>query len=303
VRRTPLLQTDLHESLVIMAECLQVTGSFKSRGACNAVACLGDRAMETTGVVTHSSGNHATALSYAAQTFRLPALMVIPATASPNKVEATRRLGAEVITHGITFDNREQVAEEIAVEQGLHLIHTYDDWDIVHGGATTGLEILEDASTATCLVAPVGGGGQISGLALSVQSFCPTAAVIGVEPELADDAARSFSTGQLQTLTADPPTIAEGVKSKAIGERNFEVMVRRRLVADMVTVSEQELVETVCLAWQTLRLTVEPTGALGLAWLSGRIHRATPQQPTVVLLSGGNFEADQMARILTGGDQ
>jgi threonine dehydratase len=302
VRRTPLLPADFHDGLLVKPECLQVNGSFKTRGACNAVARLSGQSPRPKGVITHSSGNHATAVAYAARRFGLPATVVIPSSASPNKIAAARHLGAEVVTAGVTFDNREQVAEDLAGSSGLHLVHPYDDWDIIHGAATSGLEILEDAPRVGCVVAPIGGGGQVAGLALAIDSFGPRIQVFGVEPELANDAARSFAAGELKSLESDPSTIAEGVKSKSIGQRNFEVIVRRRLVAGIVTVSEQELEYAIRTAWSAMHLAVEPTGALALAaWLQRRVPLGTRERPTVLVLSGGNFDPRQTARILLGG--
>jgi threonine dehydratase len=295
-----LLGSDLAPGVLVKAESLQVTGSFKARGACNAVLCLLEREPAVAGVVTHSSGNHAQAVAWAARIAGLPATIVIPASANPAKIAATRAFGADVITDGVTYDNRERIAEEISRARGLHLLHPYDDWDVIHGAATVGVEIVADAPAAGAVVVPVGGGGQLAGIALAFATAAGTDAVLyGVEPETAADAALSLKNGRLEHLDADPVTIADGVKSKQIGDRNYEVIVSRRLVKDIVTVSEDEIAEAVRVAWQTLGLALEPTGALSLAaYLSRRVPPGTSTRPTVLSASGGNFDPATVAGFL-----
>lgn len=299
VRRTPILRSDISTGLLVKPESLQVTGSFKARGAFNAVLSLLEREPGVTGVVTHSSGNHGQALACAARSAGLPATIVVPEGVTPAKVEGIRSFGATVVSGGVTYDNREEVAERIARTEGLHLIHPYDDWDVIHGAGTVGLEILGDVPAPGAVVVPIGGGGQISGVALACAQLSPGTAVIGVEPEAADDAARSLHSGTLQALTSDPVTLAEGVKSKSVGVHNFEVIVSSHLVRDVVTVSESELVDALRVAWTRLKLAIEPTGALALAaYLTGRVPAGSPERPTVIVLSGGNFDPATVAAIL-----
>lgn len=301
VRRTPLLRTDIAPGLMVKPESLQITGSFKARGAFNAVLSLLERDPSVAGVVTHSSGNHGQALACAAKSAGLPATIVVPEGVTPAKVAGIRSFGATVVSEGVNFDNRETIAEEIARTQSLWLVHPYDDWDVVHGAGTVGLEIIEDAATPGAIVVPVGGGGQISGIALAVSVLSPGTAVIGVEPEGAADAADSLRTGELQSLDSDPITLAEGVKSKSIGDRNFDVIVAGGLVRDIVTVSERELTDALRVAWMRLKLAIEPTAALALAaYLTGRVPSGTPEHPTVLVLSGGNFDPATVAALLTG---
>jgi len=301
VRRTPMVRSDISAALLVKPELLQITGSFKARGAFNAVLSLIEREPEVAGVVTHSSGNHGQALACAAKTAGLPATIVVPDGVTPAKVEGIRSFGATVVSDGVTYDNREAIAEGIAESQGLRLIHPYDDWDVIHGAGTVGLEILEDATAPGAVVVPIGGGGQISGVALVCSAPSPQTAVIGVEPESADDAAQSLHTHSLQRLAADPVTLAEGVKSKSIGDRNFEVIVGHGLVRDVVTVSESELTDALRIAWRTLKLAIEPTAALTLAaYLTGKVPAGTVEHPTVIILSGGNFDPTAVAAILTG---
>jgi threonine dehydratase len=300
VRRTPLVRTDLDDGLLIKPESLQVTGSFKARGAFNAVLSLLEREPNVAGVVTHSSGNHGQALACAAKSAGLPATIVVPAGVTAAKVAGIRSFGATVVSDGVNYDNREEIAESIARTQGLRLIHPYDDWDVVHGAGTVGLEILEDGPAPGAVVVPIGGGGQISGIALALSVLSPETAIIGVEPETAADAARSLRTGTLQVLDSDPVTLAEGVKSKSIGLRNFEVIVASGLVRDIVQVSEDELKEALRVAWTKLKLAIEPTGALALAaYLTGRVPRGTVEHPTILVLSGGNFDPATIAALLS----
>src|SRR5437868_12715069 len=192
VRRTPALTTDLDPRLVLKPECFQVTGSFKVRGAFNAVLRL---PAGTSGVMTASSGNHAQAVALAARTAGIPARILIPADGNPAKIAATRAFGAEVVSEGVTFSNRDQRLREELDRSGFTLVHGYDDWDVIHGQGTGALGLLEDVPDLDLVACPVGGGGQISGWALAVKALRPEVRLIGVEPERADDAYRSFKTG------------------------------------------------------------------------------------------------------------
>ena len=295
-----MLAADLAAGLMVKPESLQITGSFKARGAFNAVLSLVEREPDVKGVVTHSSGNHGQALACAARAAGLLATIVVPAGVTPAKIAGIRSYGATVVTEGVTYDNREEIAEAIARTEGLRLIHPYDDWDVIHGAGTTGLEIIADAVSPGAVVVPIGGGGQISGIALALAGLSPDTAVIGVEPETADDAAQSLRTGTLQTLPSDPTTLAEGVKSKSVGERNFGVIVGDALVTEIVTVSEHDLTDALRVAWTRLKLAIEPTGALALAaYLTGRVPAGTPDRPTVIVLSGGNFDPATVAALLS----
>jgi threonine dehydratase len=298
VRRTPLLTTDLDPRLRLKPECFQVTGSFKVRGAFNAVLRLKERRPPPRGVIAVSSGNHAQALALAARTAGLTAVILIPEDANPAKVAATRAFGAEVMQDGITFENREQRLQEVMAERGLTLVHPFDDWDIIHGQATAARELLEDDPELGAILAPTGGGGLLSGTALAARIQGRDTLVIGVEPERADDARRSFLSGAIQTLERSPQTLADGVRTTAIGKRNFEVMIERRLVDDIVTVSEEEIERALVVAWLRLKLALEPTAALPLAaYLAGKAP-AGQARPLGLILSGGNFDQALVARLL-----
>jgi threonine dehydratase len=295
VRRTPTLTTDLDPNLRLKPECFQVTGSFKPRGAFNAVLSLMANTTRPAGVIAVSSGNHAQAVALAASSVGLPALILIPEDANPAKVAATRALGAEVIQEGITFANREQRLHEVMGERGFTLVHPFDDWNVLHGQGTAVLELIEDEPELEVIATPVGGGGLLSGSAISAKSHRPSIKVIGVEPAQADDAYRTWKTGSIQTLPAAPSTLADGVRATAIGQRNFEVMFVNRLVDEIVTVTEDEIANAVRVAWSRLHLALEPTGTLPLAaYLAGKL----PNGRSGLILSGGNANLSTVATLL-----
>jgi threonine dehydratase len=295
IRRTPVLRTDLHSNLRLKAECFQVTGSFKPRGAFNAVLSLVERGPRPEGVIAVSSGNHAQAVALAAKTVGLYALILIPEDANPGKVAATRALGAEVMQEGITFANREERLREVIAERRLTLVHPFDDWNVIHGQGTAALELLEDEPDLEVIATPVGGGGLLSGTALAAKSHNVKIRVIGVEPAVADDAYRSWKAGRIQTLEKAPPTLADGVRTMAIGERTFEVMFGQGQVDEVVTVTEDEIAAAVTLAWTRLHLALEPTGALPLAAFSaGKLGGGR----TGLVLTGGNANLDTVATLL-----
>ena len=295
VRRTQCLTSDLDPELRLKPECFQVTGSFKVRGAFNAILTLAAKEPRPAGVIAVSSGNHAQAVALAASTVGLPALVLIPEDANPAKVAATRALGAEVIQEGITFANREQRLREEMAARGLTLVHPFDDWDVIHGQGTAAMELIEDEPELRVIVAPVGGGGLLSGTAISAKNHNQALKVIGVEPAAADDAYRSWKSGSIQKLAAAPKTLADGVRTTSIGARTFEVMFGRGLVDEIVTVAEEEIAEAVRVAWSRMHLALEPTGALPLAaYLSGKL----PAGRTGLILSGGNANLQTVATLL-----
>jgi threonine dehydratase len=295
VRRTPVLTTDLDFDLRLKPESFQITGAFKPRGAFNAVLSMLERGSRPPGVIAVSSGNHAQGVALAAASVGLPALILIPEGSNPAKVAATRALGAEVIQEGITFANREQRMRDLREELGYVLVHPFDDWDVIHGAGTVVLELLEDEPGLEVIVTPVGGGGLISGSAISAKHHNPSIKVIGVEPAAADDAYQTWKSGRIVTLPASPTTIADGVRTVAIGARNFEVMFANRLVDEIILVTEDEIAHAVKVAWSRLHLALEPTGTLPLAaYLSGKL----PKGRAGLVLSGGNANLETVATLL-----
>jgi threonine dehydratase len=296
VRRTPVLTTDLDPNLRVKPESFQVTGAFKPRGAFNAVLSMLERGNRPPGVIAVSSGNHAQGVALAAATVGLPALILIPEGANPAKVAATRALGAEVIQEGVTFANREQRMGELMEELGYVLVHPFDDWDVIHGAGTVVRELLEDEPDLEVVVTPVGGGGLLSGSAISAKSHSSSIKVIGVEPAAADDAYQSWKSGHIVTLPTSPTTLADGVRTVAIGTRTFEVMFGERLVDEIVLVTEEEIANAVMVAWSRLHLALEPTGTLPLAaYLSGKL----PRGRTGLVFSGGNADLETVSTLLS----
>jgi len=297
VHRTPvigsrLLDRELGCRALLKAEHLQRVGAFKARGAFNALLAL-DPATRAAGVVAVSSGNHAQAVALAAAETGSRAVVVMPADANPGKVAATRAYGAEVVTEGVTAETREAVVRQLAAERGLHLVHPFDDPDVMAGQGTAALELLQDAPDLDLVLVAVGGGGLLAGTAAAVKGRSPATRVVGVEPATAADARASLAAGRRVRLPAVPVTVADAVRSQVVGERPFEVM--RRLVDEIVTVTDAELLEALALCWSRTKQLIEPTAALPLAALrtgaakGGRVG---------VILSGGNLDATALARCL-----
>jgi threonine dehydratase len=295
VHRTPLLRSRLLDAelgcqVLAKAEHLQRTGSFKARGATSAVRAL-EEEVRARGVIAVSSGNHAQAVAMAAAEAGVPALIVMPAGSNPAKLAATRAYGAEVVSEGVTHERRDAVVLALAAERGLHLVHPYDDPDVIAGQGTAALELVEQVGEELdAVVVPVGGGGLIAGTATAVKGRWPRTRVIGVEPAVAADAQRSLAEGRRVSLPSAPVTLADGVRALTPGERPFAVM--RRLVDEIVTVTEEELVAAVALLWSRTKQLVEPSGALPVAALLTGAVRA---RRAGVILSGGNVDATALA--------
>ncbi len=293
---TPLVGFDFG-SLWIKAEGLQPIGSFKLRGAFNKVAQLS--AVERgRGVITYSSGNHAQGVAYAARTLGVKAVIVMPSNAPQVKVTATRALGAEIVTVGPASSERKIKAEELAAEFGYVVIPPYDDRDIIAGQGSCGLEIVADLPEVELVLAPVGGGGLLSGVAAAVKLTSPKARVIGVEPELASDAAESFKAGSVVSFTGEQTarTAADGLRTQSVGGLNFAHL--QAYVDDIVTVSETEIREAMRRMVFGARLVPEPSGAVALA--AALFHREQlPQvRNMVVIQSGGNVEPKVLRSVL-----
>ncbi|GAB3001036.1 threonine ammonia-lyase [Saccharothrix stipae] len=285
--RTPLLRFD--DALWLKPESLQPVGAFKIRGAYNALARLPED-VRARGVVAYSSGNHAQAVAYAAKLFGVPAVIVVPEDTPRVKVEATRSHGAEVVQ--VPMGRRESRAAELVAERGATLIPPFDHPDVIAGQGTIGLEVVADLPDVAAVLVPVSGGGLISGVAAAVKALSPSTRVIGVEPELAGDAAESLRAGTLiRWPAADRArTIADGLRAEP-SELTFEHM--RAYVDDIVTVTEEQIGAAVGLLARRARLVVEPSGAVTVA-----AHLARPAERTVAVLSGGNLDPEVLARYL-----
>jgi threonine dehydratase len=296
--RTPVLTsrtldraTGAH--VFLKAENLQRAGAFKFRGACNAVAALGDEE-RARGVATVSSGNHAQALALAARLHGTRAMILMPDDAPAGKLAATRGYGAEVIGFDRYAADREVLLAELVAERGLVPVHPYDDARVMAGQGTVALELLEQAGPLDLLLVCVGGGGLIAGCATAVAALAPGTRVVGVEPEAGDDTRRSLAAGERVRIPV-PKTIADGQQLPIPGELTFEVT--RRLVDEVAVASDREIVAAMRFLFERLKTVAEPSGACALAaLLAGRVHAEGLR--VGVTLSGGNVAPGRFAELL-----
>jgi threonine dehydratase len=301
VTRTPLLRYPrtaprLPNEVWFKPENLQLTGSFKIRGANNKIAALPPQE-RAQGVITYSSGNHAQGVACAAALLGVRATVVMPENAPTVKVEGTRALGATVVFCGPASEERRAVAERLAIERGLVIIPPYNDPWIMAGQGTLGLEIVEDLPQVAVVLVPLGGGGLLSGVATAIKARRPQARVIGVEPALAADGQESLRSGQIVTwpVEAVSRTIADGARTQALGELTYAVI--RAQVDSIVTVSDDDIRAAMRHYARYLKLVVEPTGAMTLAaLLSGAVD--VRDSCVAAVISGGNVEASALAAIL-----
>ena len=296
VRQTPLIEL-VPTGLRLKAESLQTIGAFKQRGAFNALLSL-SAAERARGVLAFSSGNHAQAVAYAASILGVRATVVMPSDAPRVKLEGTRRWGAEVILVGPGSAERAARAAQLMSERDHVLVPPFDAWPIMQGTATIGLEILAAAPEVRTVYAPVSGGGLLAGVAAAVKQLDPTVRVIGVEPELADDAAQSVRSGERVILSPEHTarTIADGLRAQQLGEKTWSVI--RTHVDDIVTVSEDAMKAAMRQIAREARLIAEPSGAVAIA---GALAHAADPNRSVAVLSGGNVDMQAYAAVLTEG--
>jgi threo-3-hydroxy-L-aspartate ammonia-lyase len=277
----------------VKAECFQRGGAFKFRGAYNAIAML-DAESRARGVLAYSSGNHAQAVAVAARLLGTTATIVMPLDAPPAKLEATRGYGAEIVSYDRWTENREEIGARLAAESGLELIRPYDDVRVMAGQGTVALELLDDVADLDVLVTPVGGGGLIAGCATAAAALRPGIRIVGVEPEAGDDTRRSLEAGR-RVRVEIPKTIADGLQTTEPGELTFEV--NRRLVDEVVTVRDDEILDAMAFLFDRLKLVTEPSGAVGVAaLLGGRVRGGR----IGVVISGGNVGVARFATLLGG---
>ncbi|MEJ7667205.1 MAG: pyridoxal-phosphate dependent enzyme [Casimicrobiaceae bacterium] len=293
VHRTPVMTCrSLDETaggrLFFKCENFQKVGAFKARGACNAVFALTDEAVRR-GVVTHSSGNHGAALAYAARRRGVPAYVVMPDNAPKTKIANVRGFGGNVHFCAPTLAAREAGCAEVAHEMGAALVHPYDDFQVIAGQGTATLELLQDVPDLDVVIAPVGGGGLLSGTALAATSLKPDIQVFGAEPQGADDAARSFASGKLQTM-AQPATIADGLRG-ALSARTLHAL-RAKVVA-IGTASEDGIARAMRMTWERMKIVVEPSSAVPLACLLERTLDVAGKRVGIIL-TGGNVDLDTL---------
>lgn len=293
VHRTPLYSSESINAitggeLFFKCENFQKVGAFKFRGACNAVFSLSEEEAAR-GVATHSSGNHAAALALAARMRGIPAYIVMPRTAPEIKKKAVAGYGGIITYCEPTLQAREETLAGVVAQTGAAIVHPYDNAWVIAGQGTAAKEMIEDAGSFDLILAPVGGGGLLSGTALSAKALSPGCRVIATEPAGADDAFRSFHAGKIFP-SENPVTIADGLFT-SLGQRNFAIIMDK--VDDIVTVSEEKIIEAMRLVWERMKIIIEPSSAVPLgAILEGKI--GVSGMKTGIILSGGNLDLGKL---------
>ncbi|MEO8490773.1 threo-3-hydroxy-L-aspartate ammonia-lyase [Pseudomonas sp.] len=287
------LNAETGAEVFIKCENLQRTGSFKFRGAFNALSRF-DEQQRKAGVVAFSSGNHAQGIALAASLLGMPATIVMPADAPASKVTATRGYGASVVLYDRFTEDREQIGRTLAVEHGMTLIPPYDHPHILAGQGTAAKELLEFTGPLDALFVGLGGGGMLSGTALSTRALSPDCQLFGVEPEAGNDGQRSLRSGSIVHIDT-PATIADGAQTQHLGNYTFPII--RDRVNDILTVSDAELVASMKFFMQRMKMVVEPTGCLGLAALRGMGDQFRGQRVGVIV-TGGNVDFQNFATLI-----
>ncbi|WP_431821676.1 threo-3-hydroxy-L-aspartate ammonia-lyase [Burkholderia sp. F1] len=298
--RTPVLTSrtaDARTGATIFFKCenFQRMGAFKFRGAYNAIAHF-DAEQRKAGVITYSSGNHAQAIALAARLAGIRATIVMPHDAPAAKLEATRGYGGEVITYDRYTESREEIGARLAQERGMTLVPPYDHPHVIAGQGTAAKELIEETGPLDLLVVCLGGGGLLAGSALSAAALSPDCRVVGVEPEAGNDGQQSLARGEVVHI-ATPRTIADGAASTHLGACNFPII--RRLVEQIVTVSDAQLVETMRFFAERMKMVVEPTGCLAAAAVLDGVLPVEGKR-VGVLVSGGNVDLARYAELLRG---
>ncbi|TQK08111.1 threo-3-hydroxy-L-aspartate ammonia-lyase [Herbaspirillum sp. SJZ107] len=296
--RTPVLTSrtaDAKAAATLFFKCenFQRMGAFKFRGAYNAIARFTEE-QRRAGVLTYSSGNHAQAIALSARLAGIRAAIIMPNDAPALKVAATREYGGEVIFYDRYTENREEIGRRLAQERGMTLIPPYDHPDVIAGQGTAAKELFEEAGELDVLLVPLGGGGLLAGSALSASALSPNCKVIGVEPEAGNDGQQSLRTGQIVDIGV-PQTIADGAQTSHLGQHNFAVI--RRLVDDIVTVSDDQLVETMKFFAERMKMVVEPTGCLAAAAALQGVYPVAGKR-VGILISGGNVDLARFAKLV-----
>lgn len=293
IHRTPVLTCAAIDeragaSLFFKCENFQKVGAFKMRGASNAAVRLSE-AERRKGLATHSSGNHAQAVALSAKMLGVPAYIVMPENAPAAKRAATEGYGAQITSCENTLAARESTLQTVVDRTGATFIHPYNDYNVIAGQATCAKELLEDVEGLDILIAPVGGGGLMSGTTLSARYFAPGVKVFGAEPEAVDDAYRSLRSGQLESNTTID-TIADGLRTN-LGEKTFDIL--KRELDDLFLVSETEILQAMRLIWERMKIIIEPSCAVPLAAILK--HPEVFEGKRVgVILTGGNVDLDRL---------
>jgi threonine dehydratase len=293
IHHTPVLQSHIINDLVganlyFKCENFQRAGAFKMRGATNAILSLKEKAFQN-GVATHSSGNHAAALSLAAKDLGVKAFIVMPDNSSKVKIEAVKKYGGQITFCEATVKGREEMLETIITSTNAIEIHPYNNPYIIAGQATAAKELLDEVKSLDFIIAPVGGGGLLSGTALSAYYFSPTTTVIAAEPINADDTYRSFKSGKIESVSPKQ-TIADGLRT-SLGTITFPIIMDH--VSGILTVSEESIIEAMRLIWTRMKIIVEPSSAVPLAAILSN-KEMFKNKKIGIIISGGNVDIDHL---------
>lgn len=302
VRKTPVQHSRTFSRIAgtrvfLKQECLQLTGSFKVRGAMAKVSKLSEK-QASYGVIAASAGNHAQGVAYASAKKGVPCTIVMPKNASPAKVAATKSYGAKVVQQGYNYDEAWEATQEMARKERMTIIHAFDDPDVIAGQGTIGLELLEDKPDMDRIYLPVGGGGLAAGVAIAVKERRPGVKVIGVESKAFPAMKDSVEKGSLQSMKAGY-TIADGISVKSPGKLAYEIISKH--LDDIVLVDDTAIVKTMFLLMERAKLVVEPAGAASLAYLLSNGHRAGRNEGVVSILSGGNVDMYLLGQVVAKG--
>ena len=314
IKKTPLQKSTTFSEITgsnifMKIESLQKTGTFKVRGALYKINKISQEKIKNyNGIIAASAGNHAQGVAYAAWTKNIPCVIVMPKNASLSKIAATKSYGAKVILEGSDYDESFRIAQQIAKDEKLELISAYDDYDIIIGQGTIGLEIIEDLPEVDEIYIPIGGGGLAAGIAIAIKSKNPNVKIIGVESEAYPAMKRSVEMGSLQVVKAGY-TIADGISIKSPGNITFEII--KEFIDDIVLVDDSTIVKTMFLLMERAKLVIEPAGAASLAYLLSKSHDiddynirtsiSDKKKNVVVVLSGGNIDMYLLGQIVAKG--
>ncbi len=300
IRKTPLFYSETFSKMsgskvYLKAEFAQKTGSFKLRGAYAKIRSLSSDEKKH-GVIAASAGNHAQGVAYASKLEKIPCTIVMPVTASPAKVAATRGYGAKVILDGINYDESWAKAQQISKKTGAKIIHAFDDPQIIAANGAIGLEILEDLPDVDEIYVPIGGGGLAAGILIAIKSKRPNIKIVGVESKAFPAMKDSIKVGRLQAVKSGR-TIADGIAVKMPGKNTFRII--NELIDDIVTVDDTQIVKTMFLLMERAKTVVEPAGAVALAYL---LHsKPAPNKKVVPILGGGNVDMYLLGQIVSKG--
>jgi len=302
VRKTPLQSSTTFSrlsgtKLFLKLECLQITGSFKVRGASVKVSKLSEK-QSSYGVIAASAGNHAQGVAYSAALKKIPCTIVMPQNASPAKVAATRSYGAQVLLKGANYDEAWMATQDLAKKENKTIIHAFDDPDVISGQGTIGLELLEDLPEVDKIYLPVGGGGLAAGVGLAVKSRRPHVKIIGVESKAFPAMKESIAKGSLQSVK-NGYSIADGISVKQPGRLTYEIA--SKYLDDIVLVDDTSIVKTMFLLMERAKMVVEPAGAASLAYLLSNGSQSGKKEKIVSILSGGNVDMYLLGQVVAKG--